>query len=815
MRACAHLLQQASTAQSGACSQAVAVEADAALQTCWAWCLQEVACDVLTLEQRSLELERLEHAAAAAGGRNQHVKTRPVNPARTAWRSRLHRAAQQPAAEQPPAEDQPPADQPAVDPAAAFNDEVDDWEERAEEPAGEVPADEQSAAQQCNGNSSQWQHPAEPALLRATADPVHVADGQWQNEPAQEDGVWLDGATAAVEDSSSTTGAAANGQGTAHVGDAQQEPDAARGSNDDDTAVALGAKPDPVLASFISQWCRLVEVLSSGDRLSQDNCITLLNVFDGRLWHFMLHCASMSKPTGLSLRTLRVAEGMMRDICQAAGVAEAEVSAAIASLMADTPSVAAEPRASTNRPCIHHRVAGNPLVDALLGRPDTAAPGIGLALATEELRVFRDTYHWHSGRPIEPAYIGETWAASLQARYAGADLSTMARCPALREAQRRRLQAVLTQEDDPELWTRNPERRSQRLASALQQAFSFLRENEEYQRQTQARFLRDYADTLSSTQYRTATNNTNGLVAGNGGGNARRGGRNAGGGGNSVNAVIQANVERRAIASETHRAETWQQLQSKLQSHSDVHNGCWDGYMASAVREFLAGCKDKPTATQTFLAAVTFQLAGEVRSWKQQCSTQAAQQEVPNFDSSADMSAAINIWTIVQGLLELPKLRSEADAATTTAIQKAWKQCLESMQVLGFAKAAEVVQQLVTAPPRPASAKQAGARFHVGMTEAEFQLQFCGDILQRVVPACLDTRVASFNPDLWQREVLDATDDKASCVVCAPTSSGKTFISSYCIDRVLKESTEGIVVFVAPTKALVNQTAAQVSLTIP
>jgi Lhr-like helicase len=65
-------------------------------------------------------------------------------------------------------------------------------------------------------------------------------------------------------------------------------------------------------------------------------------------------------------------------------------------------------------------------------------------------------------------------------------------------------------------------------------------------------------------------------------------------------------------------------------------------------------------------------------------------------------------------------------------------------------------------------------------------------------------------PPCWQ--VLDAIDAGASALIVAPTSSGKTFISSYCISSAVRAEGDeaGLAVFVAPTKALVNQVAAQV-----
>ncbi|PSR80065.1 hypothetical protein BD289DRAFT_491256 [Coniella lustricola] len=93
--------------------------------------------------------------------------------------------------------------------------------------------------------------------------------------------------------------------------------------------------------------------------------------------------------------------------------------------------------------------------------------------------------------------------------------------------------------------------------------------------------------------------------------------------------------------------------------------------------------------------------------------------------------------------------------------------------------------------------------------DLKFQLLHCGPYLERSFDPAPDPRV-SFHPDAWQRKVLDAIDADKSLFVVAPTSAGKTFISFYAMKKVLKSDNEGVLVYVAPTKALVNQIAAEI-----
>ncbi|KAL8648795.1 MAG: hypothetical protein Q9226_005845, partial [Calogaya cf. arnoldii] len=98
----------------------------------------------------------------------------------------------------------------------------------------------------------------------------------------------------------------------------------------------------------------------------------------------------------------------------------------------------------------------------------------------------------------------------------------------------------------------------------------------------------------------------------------------------------------------------------------------------------------------------------------------------------------------------------------------------------------------------------------VATSYREFQLLHCGPYMDRNLDSMPDPRVKSFNPDGWQRKVLDELDADRSIFVVAPTSAGKTFISFYAMEKILRRNDDSILVYVAPTKALVNQIGAEI-----
>ncbi|KAI4541942.1 hypothetical protein MG293_007321 [Ovis ammon polii] len=88
----------------------------------------------------------------------------------------------------------------------------------------------------------------------------------------------------------------------------------------------------------------------------------------------------------------------------------------------------------------------------------------------------------------------------------------------------------------------------------------------------------------------------------------------------------------------------------------------------------------------------------------------------------------------------------------------------------------------------------------VGLGPARFQLQYMGHYVVHDERRDPDPRVQDFVPDNWQGEPLDIVDKNKSAVIMAPKSSGKTYTSYCCMERVLHEGNERMVVYVAPTK---------------
>lgn len=99
---------------------------------------------------------------------------------------------------------------------------------------------------------------------------------------------------------------------------------------------------------------------------------------------------------------------------------------------------------------------------------------------------------------------------------------------------------------------------------------------------------------------------------------------------------------------------------------------------------------------------------------------------------------------------------------------------------------------------------------HIGMDPVQFRLLHWGPFMDRSMGSQEDHRVP-FRPDAWQKEVLDELDKHTSLLLLVPTSGGKTFISFYAMEKILRAGDDDVVVYVAPTKALVNQVAAEIS----
>ncbi|XP_054995033.1 probable ATP-dependent RNA helicase DDX60 [Sorex araneus] len=248
--------------------------------------------------------------------------------------------------------------------------------------------------------------------------------------------------------------------------------------------------------------------------------------------------------------------------------------------------------------------------------------------------------------------------------------------------------------------------------------------------------------------------------------------------------IITRENEKRLFAKKEQKEEQrWNVLSVSIEERmkKDLNSGIQN------LEDFLKSCESNSVKFRAEMAGLTTCF----REWKEHCKGEGKIKK--------DLNIAVQMMRRIYSLLEkYPELLQEAD-------QKLIARCLK---YLGFDELASLL-----CPPQVTGddiKKEKKSKYSVGIEPVRFQLQHMGHYLIRNERKDPDPRVQNFIPDTWQRELLDIVDNNESAVIVAPTSSGKTYASYYCMEKVLKESDEGVVVYVAPTKALVNQVAATV-----
>ncbi|KAL4912359.1 DEAD/DEAH box helicase [Aspergillus aurantiobrunneus] len=207
------------------------------------------------------------------------------------------------------------------------------------------------------------------------------------------------------------------------------------------------------------------------------------------------------------------------------------------------------------------------------------------------------------------------------------------------------------------------------------------------------------------------------------------------------------------------------------------------------VKQYLADLpRDKRAVLE--MEVLAYMASSLVLLWREKCNTQ--QQGLP-------IPIAARIWNIAQ---QIAKAKHGVTDEIADCMQNTVKALgLPSIQFPRHEKRKLSFNFAIT---------HTLAMTGVGVPATDFQLMHAGPYMDRSMGSARDSRVHDFEPDKWQREVLDQIDARRSLFVVAPTSAGKTFISFYAMKQILEDDNDGVLVYVAPTKALVNQIAAEV-----
>ncbi|KAK2542792.1 Ddx60 [Columba livia] len=239
--------------------------------------------------------------------------------------------------------------------------------------------------------------------------------------------------------------------------------------------------------------------------------------------------------------------------------------------------------------------------------------------------------------------------------------------------------------------------------------------------------------------------------------------------------IAEENKRRLQTKEEKKEQEQWEAL--RIPTEKEIKANLTVGI--NKLEKFLKTLKSKSVKFSVEMTG----LSACLEMWKEHCRKEGSQ--------SKDLSKAVQVMRRIHILLE-----KYHDLLEKQHLQKLTRY----LRLLGFENLA-----CTLSGQTGESNDQNISKYAIKVGPARFQLQYMDYYLLREERNDPDPRVQHFIPDTWQRELLDAVDNNESAVIVAPTSSGKTYASYYCMEKVLKTSNDGVVVYVAPTKALVNQ----------
>ncbi|XP_066488910.1 probable ATP-dependent RNA helicase DDX60 isoform X2 [Tiliqua scincoides] len=240
------------------------------------------------------------------------------------------------------------------------------------------------------------------------------------------------------------------------------------------------------------------------------------------------------------------------------------------------------------------------------------------------------------------------------------------------------------------------------------------------------------------------------------------------------------------------------QKQKRAEEIRKKEESQWNDAAMSIEREmkenFKSGLTSLDRIVKTFQdtsVKLTIEMTGLnacFEKWKELCKDKSKTEK--------DLNLAAEVMRKIHSLItNYQDLLKEAD----------YQQVVTCLRYLGFNNLIAASEHTKIPRSKKEEVMRKLSKYAVGIGSARFQLQYMSQYLIKEERDDPDPRVQHFIPDTWQRTIFDIVDKGESAVIVAPPSSGKSYASYYCMEKILKSGDEGVVVYVAPTQALVNQ----------